>query len=193
LRLGGVGLFLVAVLDSSMIPLPLPGSTDLFLLFLCANRSTSPLIAASLVAWAIAGSILGGYLTWGTGRKGGTAILERLVSAKRLRRVTGWVKGHGALSIGIAALLPPPIPLLPFLLAAGALGVPRVRFFIAYGTARIIRYSVVGWLGFTYGRRLVRLWAKDLHGWSAPILWTFLGLILVGAGYGVWKYRTKHR
>ncbi len=191
--LGGVGLFLIAVVDSSVIPLPLPGSTDLFLLFLCAHRGTSVLMAASLVAWAIAGSIVGGYLTWGAGRKGGTAILERFVSARRLRRVTGWVKGHGALSIAIAALLPPPIPLLPFLLASGALGVSRGRFFLAYGTARTIRYSLIGWLGFTYGRRLVRLWTKELHGWSAPILWTFLALLLVGAGYGVWKYRKAHR
>jgi membrane protein DedA with SNARE-associated domain len=123
----------------------------------------------------------------------GTAILERFVSAKRLRLVTGWVKGHGALSIAIAALLPPPIPLLPFLLAAGALGVSRGRFFIAYGAARTIRYSLIGWLGFTYGRRLIRLWTKELHGWSGPILWTFLALLLVGAAYGVWKYRREHR
>lgn len=150
-------------------------------------------MAVSLVAWALAGSIVGGYMTWGTGRKGGTAILERFVSAKRLRLVTGWVKGHGALSIAIAALLPPPIPLLPFLLAAGALGVSRGRFFIAYGAARTIRYSLIGWLGFTYGRRLVRLWTKELHGWSGPILWTFLALLLVGAAYGVWKYRREHR
>jgi membrane protein DedA with SNARE-associated domain len=191
--LGGIGLFLIAVVDSSVIPLPIPGSTDLVLLFLCAHRNTTASAVAALVAWAIAGSIVGGYLTWGAGRKGGTALLEKFIAAKRLKRVTGWVKGHGALSICVAALMPPPIPLLPFLLAAGALGVTRGRFLLAYSAARIVRYSLIGWLGYTYGRRLARILAKDLHGWSAPILWTFLALVLVGAAYGVWKFRRQHR
>src|SRR3984957_14860143 len=70
---GTVGLFAVSVIDSSIIPLPVPGSTDLLLILLVAHRG-SPVIAA--VA-AIAGSILGGYLTWATGAKGGEAALHR--------------------------------------------------------------------------------------------------------------------
>ena len=37
-HLGALGVFSVAVVDSSVIPLPLPGSTDLLLLWLVANR-----------------------------------------------------------------------------------------------------------------------------------------------------------
>jgi membrane protein YqaA with SNARE-associated domain len=36
-----------------------------------------------------------------------------------------------------------PIPLSPFALAAGALGVSRNRFFAVYGTARSVRYSFI--------------------------------------------------
>ena len=66
-HLGVLGLFSVAVIDSSVIPLPLPGSTDLLLLWLVAHNGDPWLLAPC----AIAGSILGGYTTWHIGRKGG--------------------------------------------------------------------------------------------------------------------------
>jgi hypothetical protein len=33
------------------------------------------------------------------------------------------------------------------------------------------------------------LWEKELKGWTAPILWTYGGLVVAGIVYGVWKYR----
>ena len=70
---GTMGLFVVSVIDSSIIPLPVPGSTDLLLILLVAHRA-NPVLAAIA---ATVGSILGGYLTWGTGSKGGEAALHR--------------------------------------------------------------------------------------------------------------------
>src|ERR1700683_59950 len=64
---GPMGLFVVSTIASSIIPLPLPGSTDLLLILLVAHRA-DPVLAAIA---ALAGSILGGYLTWGAGAKGG--------------------------------------------------------------------------------------------------------------------------
>ena len=66
-HLGFLGLFSVAVVDSSVIPLPLPGSTDLLLLWLVAHSGDPWLLAPC----AIAGSLLGGYTTWQIGRRGG--------------------------------------------------------------------------------------------------------------------------
>ena len=191
--LGGIGIFAVAVIDSSMIPLPLPGSTDLMLLLLTAHRYTTSILAISFVAWATAGSIVGGYLTWATGKKRGVTILEKHVPARYLGRLTGWVERYGALTVGVAALLPPPIPLLPFLLAAGALGITRKNFLISYGVARTVRYSLIGWLGFTYGRHVVRLWRRSLANWSTPILSIYGGLVALGVIYGLWKYFKERR
>jgi len=41
----------------------------------------------------------------------------------------------------------------------------------------------------TYGRWFVRLWEKELKGWSAPILWTYGGLVVAGIAFGLWKMR----
>jgi membrane protein YqaA with SNARE-associated domain len=172
-----------------MIPLPLPGSTDLLLLLLTAHRGTTPVSAAWLAACALAGSLIGGYLCWSAGRKGGEVTLERYVPKRFLGRVIGWVEQHGAWSVGVAAILPPPIPLTPFILAAGALKVQRGRFLAFYGIARTLRYGFLAWLGIIYGRYVVRLWEKELSGWSTIILWAYAGLVAAGIAYGVWKFR----
>ncbi|MGA2833057.1 MAG: VTT domain-containing protein [Terracidiphilus sp.] len=182
-HLGALGLFSVSVVDSSVIPLPLPGSTDLLLLWLVAH-SGDPWL---LTPCAIAGSILGGYTTWHIGRRGGEAALRRHVPARLLRRVVAWVKRNPALAVFIPALLPPPIPLLPFALASGALGVSRRRFLVVFGAARSLRYSFVAWLGVTYGRKIVRLFSGSLQKWSTPLLCVFAVLLAVTVCYGVWK------
>src|SRR5882762_10232789 len=71
--LGGLGIFGVAIVDSSVIPLPVPGSTDLLLLLLAADRRTTGPTVAWLAFCAFAGSMIGGYLAWSAGRKGGEA------------------------------------------------------------------------------------------------------------------------
>ena len=191
ISLGGVGLFGVAIVDSSVIPLPLPGSTDLLLLLLTAHRGTTVITAIWLAFCAFAGSLIGGYLTWSAGRKGGEVTLERYVPARILGKVKEWVERYGAWSVALAAILPPPIPLTPFLLAAGALKVTRVRFMLSYGAARMVRYGLLAWLGITYGRHIVRVWRHELDGWSATILWIYGGLVVIGVVYGIWKYKRR--
>ncbi|MGA7110810.1 MAG: VTT domain-containing protein [Terracidiphilus sp.] len=184
-HVGALGLFFIAVVDSSVIPLPLPGSTDLVLLWLVAHGGDPWFLAAM----AILGSLVGGYTTWDVGRRGGEAALRRYVPARILRRIVAWVKHHPILAVFLPAVLPPPIPLLPFALASGALGVPRSRFLIVYGAARTLRYSLIAWLGVAYGRRVIRLWSGSLQKWSAPLLWVFVGLMVAGACFGIWKLR----
>ena len=184
-HLGAPGVFFVAVFDSSFIPLPLPGSTDLLLIWLVAYGGDPWLLAAL----AIAGSLVGGYTTWEIGRRGGEAALHRHVPARYLRRIVQWVERHSILAVFLPALLPPPIPLTPFLLASGALGVSRRRFLLVYGASRTLRYSLVAWFGFAYGRHAIRLWSGTLQKWSTPLLCVFVGLLVAGAGYGIWKAR----
>ena len=185
MHLGALGLFFVAVVDSSVVPLTLPGSTDLLLLWLVAHGGDPWLLAPC----AVAGSILGGYTTWHIGRRGGEEALRNYVPARLLGRIVRWVERHRILAVFLPALLPPPIPLLPFALASGAFGVSRRRFLAVFGTARSLRYSFIAWLGVTYGRNIVRLWSGSLQRWSTPLLCVFVALMTAGASYGIWKIR----
>jgi membrane protein YqaA with SNARE-associated domain len=184
-HLGALGLFSVAVIDSSVIPLPLPGSTDLLLLWLVAHGGDPWLLAAC----AIAGSILGGFTTWHIGRRGGEAALRHYVPARLLGRIVGWVERHPFLSVFVPALLPPPIPLLPFALASGALGVSRRRFLAVFGTARRLRYCFIAWLAVAYGRGIVRQFSGILQRWSTPLMSVFVLLLTAGLCFGIWKIR----
>jgi len=193
MQLGGVGIFALAVIDSSVVPIPLPGSTDLVLLLLTAFRSSSISSPIEYASCAFAGSIIGGYMTWAAGKKGGEAALRKTGRGRFVRRIQGWVKKNGMLSVWLAAVHPPPIPLMPFLLAAGALGLSRARFLISYCAGRAVRYSVVAWLGYRYGRQMIALWQKYLSAWTTPIITVYVSLIVLGAGYGLWKYRKEKR
>jgi membrane protein YqaA with SNARE-associated domain len=189
-HLGGLGLFAVAIADSSPIPLPLPGSTDLLLLLLVARHGSHPLV---LAACAVAGSAIGGYLTWSAGKKGGEALLSRSVPARFRDRIELWTNKHSILSVVVPTLLPPPIPLTPFLLAAGALGVSRRRFLVAFNAARLARYGLIAWAGVVYGRKFVAWWTKNLSAWSGVIVWAFVVALVGGIGFGLWQYRRQKR
>jgi membrane protein YqaA with SNARE-associated domain len=190
IHFGLVGVFVVSTIDSSIIPLPLPGSTDVLILILAANGGNPWLLSIA----AITGTMIGGYLTWKAGQRGGEAMLHRHVPERYLKRISGWVKRKGVFTVGAACLLPPPIPLMPFLLSAGALGMPRDRFLVSFGVGRTLRYGLVAWLGATYGRSMIRTWRLYLAGWSDIILWSFFGLVIGAVAFGVWKYRhDQHR
>lgn len=187
IHFGGVGLFALAVVDSSIIPLPIPGSTDLVLLLLVGHRSDPFLMAAC----ATAGSVIGGYISWSTGKRGGAVVLNRYVPRRFLQPVSRWVERRGRLSVAVAALLPPPIPLMPVLLAAGTLGVTRTRFVVSFAMARAVRYGFLAWLAATYGRKIIRVWTQYFSGWAQVLLWVYLGMLALGIAYGLWKYRKQ--
>jgi membrane protein YqaA with SNARE-associated domain len=188
-RFGGFGLFAVSVVDASIIPLPVPGSTDLLLLVLVAHRANVWLMASA----AITGSVLGGYFTWSTGAKGGEAAMKRHLRKRRSAPLERWMAKRGGLAVAVSALLPPPVPLLPFLLAAGALGVSRRKYFLAFSIGRTIRYGLIAWLGATYGRRMLRAWSHYLQHWSTAITWVVVALFVIAALFGLWEFRKMRR
>jgi membrane protein YqaA with SNARE-associated domain len=188
-HLSFAGVFVVAVIDFSLIPLPIPNATDLLLLALVA-RGASPWV---LVPSAVAGGILGAYTTWHVGSKGGRRALRRYGSIRLVKHLCVWMEHHPMLAALIFPMLPPPIPLSTFVLAAGALGVARRRFFAAFTVALTLRYSLLAWLGMTYGRRIVRLWAATIHRWSPALLWILGAPVVAGIGLAAWHVLAKRQ
>jgi membrane protein DedA with SNARE-associated domain len=81
---------------------------------------------------------------------------------------------------------------MPFLVAAGALGVTRRRFLAALGTARALRYGLVAWLGTEYGRPMVHWWNHYMAQYEGTIGWVILGLFLAALAWGIWQWRRSN-
>ncbi|HEX3967328.1 MAG TPA: VTT domain-containing protein [Edaphobacter sp.] len=163
---GIFGVFLVSIVDSSFVPLPLPGITDIMIIVMAARRQNVIL----LVLLASLGSALGGYLSHQVGQRGGMAFLEKHVPARIFKRVCEWMQSHAILSVALPAILPPPMPLSPFVLAAGALNMSRKKFMIAFTISRTLRHIIAAWLGIHYGRSILHLWNSLSAKYATPIL-----------------------
>ncbi|SRR5579871_75465 len=153
-HLGALGLIPLGVLDSSVIPLP--GSMDLVTVLLVARNG----LWLYYAAMATAGSVLGGFFTYRLARKGGKEMLTRRFSARTLERVNAMFHRSGFAAIAVPAVLPPPTPMVPFVLAAGAMDYPVGRFLIALTVGRLARYTILGLLAERYGRHILRFFSQ---------------------------------
>src|SRR5262245_29592285 len=68
---------------------------------------------------ATAGSVIAAAMTFWVGRKIGEKGLEHWISPGVLEKVRDKVRDKGAFALILPALLPPPCPLIPFVLACG--------------------------------------------------------------------------
>jgi membrane protein DedA with SNARE-associated domain len=99
---------------------------------------------------------------------------------------------HAILSVALPAILPPPMPLSPFVLAAGALHMSRKKFLIIFTASRAARHSVAVWLGIHYGRHILHLWNSLSAKYATPVLIAIWTLILVSCAIAFWKiYKTS--
>jgi membrane protein YqaA with SNARE-associated domain len=172
-HLGGLGLIPLGLLDNS--PLPLPGAMDVATILLSARQEQLWLYYALM---ATAGSVIGGFVTYRLARKGGKAALERRFSRQKVDRVCELFERWGFAAIAIPAVLPPPIPMVPFLLAAGALQYPARKFVVALTLGRICRYMTLAYLAARYGRRIIGFIVRHGHPAAVGIV---LAVIIVGA------------
>ena len=183
--LGPLGEVLLGIADASVIPTP--GSLDILIILLVAG---TPQRWWLYVIAATFGSAVGALITYGIGLKGGKEELETRIPEKKLKKVYGWSEKYGVGAVAVPALLPPPFPLSPFLLAAGVLKVPKTKFITAYSAGRLVRYSVVAWLGRLYGQGLIH-WMQH---YSKPIIWVLIALAVlggIGAGIFIWNRKRK--
>jgi membrane protein YqaA with SNARE-associated domain len=184
-HLGGVGLVLLGLADNSIVPLP--GSMDVLTILLAARHAQLWWYYAFM---ATVGAVIGGYITYGLARKGGKEAFEHKLSKKTAAKVFQRFERWGFFAVAVPALLPPPFPIVPFLLAAGALQYSRKKFVAALALGRGIRFTIVAGLGAIYGRHIVRFFSR----YYKPALFTLIGLaVIAGILSLVQYYRYKSR
>lgn len=149
-QLGGLGLIPLGLLDNSVVPLP--GSMDVLTIVLAARDNRWWMYYAIM---ATIGSVIGAFVTFRLARKGGKETMERRFSAERAAKIMRIFSKWGFWSIAIAALLPPPVPMVPFVIAAGATQYSTKKFLAALTLGRAVRYTALALLGVRYGRGII--------------------------------------
>lgn len=169
LKLGGLGLLVLGILDSS---------------FLFARWGNDLLVVAMTVrhpdgehmlyyaAMSTVGSVLGCLPIDVVLRPLGAQGLEKHLSAGRLKRVERKVRDNAGQALAIASLIPPPFPFTAFVMAAAALQYPRQRLLAVLGATRMVRFTLLGVLALHFGESILT-WSRN------PIVQGFLVVLII--------------
>ena len=183
-RLGGPGLVLLGIADNSIIPLT--GSMDVLTLWLAAgHRNLWPYYAAM----ATAGAVIGGYMTYSLGRKGGKEAIEKKLKKSRADKLFKRFDQWGFSTVVVSALLPPPFPLVPVLLTAGALQYSRKKFVGALALGRAVRYCLIAGLGSLYARQVTAFFNR----YYKVAVFILIGLSVLGGIFALREYLRSRR
>jgi membrane protein YqaA with SNARE-associated domain len=170
--LSPLGLVLMGILDASMVFF-LPLGIDFVVILMAARK---PELFWLYTLLATAGSVAGAAGTFWIGKKAGERGLARFVSARRLTRVKASVN-RGAFVVAGLALIPPPFPFTPFVLASGALGMSPWSFLGSLAVVRAFRFGVEAALASHYGNGILR-WMKTPT--FELVVGVFIALAVVG-------------
>jgi membrane protein YqaA with SNARE-associated domain len=176
-HLGALGLFFLAILDST--PLPTFGGPDILIAIL-AGTHRNPWYEYAAVATA--GSVIGAYFTFRTARKAGSAYLN---SKFRGSKVSGFLKlfqqwGTGTLVATTA--IPFPFPTAMVFAAAGASDYRMRKYLPIVTVCRAARYSAIGIVADLYGRHFIRVIRHPVQYWGWLLLFCAIAFGLIATG-----------
>ena len=183
--LGGLGIMVIAIGDSSF--LSLPEGNDLLIVILSTGRSWGNMIY--YVGMTIIGSVTGCLLLYTVGRKGGSPVLRRKFSERSLMRAERLFERYGVLTVLIPSMLPPPMPFKIFVLSAGVFRLKAPEFLTAVLIGRTIRYSMWGILAVLYGNSVKEYMQQNLHVIGVVLLGIFALAIAGTLAYYLYRVR----
>ena len=175
---GAFGLFTLALLDSTFVPLP--SSADALMLVL---STTHPNWMPLYALMATAGSALGCFILYQISRRAGARALGRF-SEKKQKRVKELIDRYDMFAVLVATLLPPPFPFKLFVISAGVFRFSVVRFMIAIIAGRAFRFLLEGFFAVRYGQDAKVILAR-YYPWIG--LGLAVGILLFVLGKRFWK------
>jgi membrane protein YqaA with SNARE-associated domain len=185
IRAGGPGLVALGIADNSVVPLT--GSMDVLTIWLAASQRQLWFYYAIM---ATVGAVLGGYITYALARKGGKEAIEHKLNRQKAEKIVARFERWGFWAVFTGAILPPPFPLVPVLVAAGATQYPRRKFIGALAAGRGVRYSIVAGMGALYGDWIVSFFSR----YYKPALLILIGAAVVGGVITLLEYkRSRHK
>jgi membrane protein YqaA with SNARE-associated domain len=151
---GAFGLFAVALLDSTFVPLP--SSADALMILL---STTNPSWMVLYALMATAGSAIGCWILYLISQRAGARALNKFSEAKQAR-VKHWIEKYDAMAVLVATLLPPPFPFKLFVITAGVFRFSLLRFMLAIIAGRAFRFLLEGYFAVRYGAAAKEILAR---------------------------------
>lgn len=144
IKMGFWGVGLVAILDSSSVPVPM----DAFLAVSIWKHRGQFWLYCLLAA---AGSAIGGLVPYLLGRAGGELFLLKKVDRVRFEAMRTRFERQEFLAVMIPSMLPPPAPWKVFIFASGVFEMRILDFLLAVFTGRMIRWLILSLLVIELG------------------------------------------
>jgi membrane protein YqaA with SNARE-associated domain len=183
-HLGGFGLLLLGIIDSS--PLSAPLANDLLVVALSASRPHRMIYYAVMAA---IGSTLGSLTVDIISRKAESKI-SQVVSSRRFKFVEAQIRKRAGWALAFACLIPPPFPFTPFVAAAAGTGYSRKKLLSIIAGVRFLRFLIEGGLAVLYGRHILALAESPVVRYAVIILIVIaLGL----SGFSIFRWIQKAR
>ena len=176
-HLGALGLFLLAILDSS--PLPTFGGPDILTAILAASHR-DPWYEYAAVATA--GSVIGAYLTFRLARRAGSAYLHSKFGHRKLDVILRYFDRWGTSALAVSTAVPFPFPTSVFFAAAGASKYSIGRFITVVTICRAARYGAIAIIADHYGRHFIRAMRHPSEYWGWLLLFATVLFSLIIAG-----------
>ncbi|MGD1105802.1 MAG: VTT domain-containing protein [Terracidiphilus sp.] len=181
-HLGALGLFFLAIIDSS--PLPTFGGPDILTAIL-AGRQTNPWYEYAAVATA--GSVIGAYLTFRIARKAGSAYLHSKFGSRKVDGLLHFFQKWATGALVASTAVPFPFPTSLFFAAAGASNYGPGKFLTVVTICRGARYTLVAIIADHYGRHFIRVLRHPVQYWGWLLLFAAVIVSVILAGIVVNK------
>lgn len=175
-HLGALGLFFLAILDSS--PIPTFGGPDILIAILAASHR-NPWYEYAAVATA--GSVIGAYLTFRIARKAGSAYLNSKFGDRRVSTLLKLFKKWGTGTLIASTAIPFPFP-TSFFAAAGASNYSIGKYLAIVVIGRAARYSAIAIVADHYGRHFIRMLRHPTQYWGWVLLFSVAIAVLIVGG-----------
>jgi membrane protein YqaA with SNARE-associated domain len=177
LHLGALGLFFLAIIDSS--PLPTFGGPDILTAILAAQQRNP---WYEYAAFATAGSAIGAYLTFRIARKAGEAYLHSKFGSRKVDSMLRLFKKWGTGALIASTAIPFPFPTSLFFASAGASNYRVGKFLTVVAICRGARYTLIAFIADHYGRHFIRVLRHPTEYWGWLLAFAAVILIVIMAG-----------